>query len=102
MEGGRLARKLVWREEQAYKGAYDFYRVGITVAIGLAVYGHLNSWYYAEKEQGKNNEELYALMVYGLGAIVSYIIAFKFYKQCNAIETTPITSHPKTSPTIQS
>ena len=97
-----MARKLVWREEQAYKGAYDFYRVGITIAIGLAVFGHLHSWYNSGNDKGKNKEELLALMVYGPGAIVSYIIAFKFYKQCNAIETTPITSHLKTSPTTQS
>lgn len=82
---GRLARQLEWREEQAYQGANEFYGVGITLAIGLAMFGHLRSWYNSEGDQGKQKEILTALLVYGLGAIASYIVAFKFYKQCNAI-----------------
>lgn len=39
------------------------------------------------------------LLIFGVGAIASYIIAFKYYKLCNAIETTPIVLHHKTNAT---
>ena len=85
MQSGRLGRQLVWREEQAYRGAYDFYRVGIPLVMLLAVVGHLHAWYFSENDQGQITKEMKALLSYGTGAVASYIVAFRFYKQCNAI-----------------
>lgn len=85
MQSGRLGRQLVWREEQAYRGAYDFYRVGIPLVMLLAVVGHLHAWYFSENDQGQITKEMKALLSYAIGAVASYILAFKFYKRCNAI-----------------